>query len=208
HTEPQTAPSRHAFLWTAGTDRGDEQLFAVDGAIGLERHDEMRRDGGAQDILTVTTSAVEIELLPALVYLLRNGVERRGMILVMQLATRNLGPSILRGCVLGRCTRSGRLLLGGRTRGGRLLLGGRTRGGRLLLGRGVGWACLTRGRSRVLDRRCRVAGIDRRRSCTIDPPGAAAVGPATATQDQQPQPRHSSTRQAPPAQRPYPLRKI
>src|SRR6185437_2046995 len=44
-----------------------EQLLGVDGAVGLERHDQVRRDGGAQRVLAVAAGAVQVELFPPVV---------------------------------------------------------------------------------------------------------------------------------------------
>ena len=65
HLQTERAPGGHALFGPAGADGADEELLGVDGSIGLERHDEVRRDGRAQHILPVTARAVQVELLPA-----------------------------------------------------------------------------------------------------------------------------------------------
>jgi len=135
-----------------------------------------------------------------------DGVERRGMILVMQLATRNLVQHPARLCPWP--VHSERPPSAWLAHSGRPTSLARTQGGRLLLAE-VSLGLPHAGPQSVLDRRCRVAGIERRRSGTIGRPAPLvsteerpagirmrySPSPPTATQDQQPQPRHSSTRQ-------------
>src|SRR5699024_25850 len=52
HTEG--APGGHAFLGPTGADHLHERLLGRNRAVGLERHHQMRRDGGAEHVLAVT----------------------------------------------------------------------------------------------------------------------------------------------------------
>src|SRR5215213_6517620 len=83
HTE--RAPGRHPLLGAAGADGLHEELFGVDGAIGLERYDEVRRERRAEGVLPVTARAVQVELLPPVVHILRHGISGRRVILVPEL---------------------------------------------------------------------------------------------------------------------------
>ncbi len=75
HFHSQWTPGRHALLRTAGTYRLNEELLGRDRPTRLERHDQMGRDRGALNVLSVAASAVQVVLLPAIVHLLCHGIE-------------------------------------------------------------------------------------------------------------------------------------
>src|SRR6476659_1220572 len=86
----QRTPGGHSLGRPAGADRLNKQLLGVARAIGFERHDQVGRDRGTLNVFPMTAGAVEVELLPPVVDLLRDGVSRRLMVLIPKL----LGPKL------------------------------------------------------------------------------------------------------------------
>src|SRR6476620_5399869 len=86
----QRTPGGHSLGRPAGADRLAKQRLGVDRAIGFERHDQVGRDRGTLNVFPMTAGAVEVELLPPVVDLLRDGVSRRLMVLIPKL----LGPKL------------------------------------------------------------------------------------------------------------------
>jgi hypothetical protein len=81
----------HPLGGATGAHRLNEQLLGVDRSIGLERGDEVRSDGGAQDVLAVAPGAVQVVLLPSIINLLRDRIPRGLVVLVAELLSDCLG---------------------------------------------------------------------------------------------------------------------
>ena len=84
HLEPEGAPAGIPFAGRPEHTVLDEQFLGIDGTIGLERHNEVRRDRGPGHILAMTSRAIQVELLPPVVHFLRHRVARGLVILVAQ----------------------------------------------------------------------------------------------------------------------------